>query len=178
MFLNSTKNSLYEKNEEILQKYNNKDLITNNLRLRRYNVDNKLLSTSSSSSSLITLKKTAKNLNDLSNDTKLINSINDSGIEMNIFKRINRKTLSETSLNSFGNNISLLKSSSSTTSLSSSLRTKNRKSGSDSALKSLVLSTSSYNDINDDNYDNIDYGEKYFYNVSRMFFKLNLFLIE
>jgi hypothetical protein len=178
LFLNSTKNSLYEKNEEILQKYNNKDLITNNLRLRRYNVDNKLLSTSSSSSSLITLKKTAKNLNDLSNDTKLINSINDSGIEMNIFKRINRKTLSETSLNSFGNNISLLKSSSSTTSLSSSLRTKNRKSGSDSALKSLVLSTSSYNDINDDNYDNIDYGEKYFYNVSRMFFKLNLFLIE
>ena len=163
-----------EKYEVYINKTNIKDMKGSNLKLRRQDTSRNQKShkaskfhlsssPSSSSTSSLCLLKPSKNFNNLSKDDNnrkfhCANSVTDSGIEMNIFKVINRKALSETSLNSNINNyVENIRSSSSSKSLSSAVKLNIKKSDSESALRSLFISTSSYNG----SFENVDYIEKY-----------------
>ena len=148
---------------------NDNSINNNKNQLKQLTKNSKFLHSSSSltsSSSSLSMIKTSKNLNNLSHGTtKCVNSVNDSGVEMNIFSIINKKALSETSLNSNNNYISNVRSSSSRTSLSPVPRASIRKSESESALKDLILTNSSYNG----SVDNINYEEKLIFNYTSNF---------
>ncbi len=180
-----------EKCNTFINKNSNKDSkTTSHLKLKRQDANRNqkshkaskfhVSSSSSSSTSSLSILKTSKNLNNLSNDNnnnrtfQCVNSVNDSGIEMNIFKIINKKALSEASLNSNTNNnyVSNIRSSSSSKSISSAVKFNIKKSDSESALRSLLISTSSYNG----SFDNINFIEKYSTNdTSNLFYISHIF---